>query len=644
MAILGAILASSYRTDTTRSGLAEARSQAALLANDVVGPVLGPVPLNGAIPAGTATALTAAFSRAKNDGKLLRLRLRDMSGTVVWSDDGSGLAVAEADDEVLDALHGETVSRLSRLNADANDDGPLGPRVVEIYRPITTADPLAAARQLGVLEMYVPYAPIERDVTAGMRQMYALMAVGLGALWLVLAAISASTTRRLRRQAQRLAYLAEHDEASGLLNRVGFERAIADRVDADPEQPPAVAVVNISRFREINEALGYSAGDAVLLEVGRRVVAASGPAAVVARLGGDEFAVADFGGGEGDAHLLDALGLRAWAEGFQAAVSEPIEAGGVPVIVEVAVGYDRAELGQSVDAALRRADAALADAKTAVPSIAGYLGPADPGDASRIALLARLREAIPAGELELHYQPKIRVADGEVVAVEALLRWRLDGTLLPPSAFLPSVEQTALIHPVTEWVARNALQQLDEWGPDAAGIAVAVNVSARNLSDPGFGDRLIAIVDELGADPRRIIVEVTETALVADPDAARRALTALHDAGIAVSIDDFGQGQTSLAYLAALPVDELKIDRAFVARSAEPTQAAILRSVTQLGHSLGLEVVAEGVEDQHTLDRLAVFGVDVAQGYFIARPMPGAQFLPWLAAQVRQPRALGVGG
>ena len=625
---LGAVLAITYRADTNRSAMAEARSQASLLADDIVGPTLGTKPLQGSIPPSAATAITAAFSRASGENRLLRLRVRDMSGDVVWSDDGSGRSAQVAgDDEAFDAVHGEVVSKLSRLNSDANDLGPVGPRVVEIYQPIDVG---TARTQVGVLEMYLPYAPIQKDVTAGLHQMYALLAAGLLALWLVLGAISASTTRRLRKRAERLQYIAHHHVPSGMLNSEGFADTLQKRRNAtdagDGAATPSVALIDVARFREINEALGRARGDEVLLELGRRLAAAAGTDAVVARLGGDEFAVASFTAPDCE--------LRAWALRLQAVVAEPVLADGVPVLVEVAVGYDRAVAGEPVDELLVRVDAALGRAKVSVDRCGGYVDRPDRA-ASNVALLPRFHRAISAGELELHYQPKTLLTDGTVVAVEALIRWNLDGELLPPGVFLPSIEQTAMIHPLTDWVARTALAQLDAWGTAAAGLEVAINVSARNLSDPGFAARLLAIVAESGVAPHRLIVEITETALFVDPDAARVCLGTLHDAGVVLSIDDFGQGQTSLAYLAALPVDELKIDRAFVSRVvADPTHAAIVRSIIQLGHTLGLRVVAEGIERDAEYAQLLALGADIAQGYLIARPMSAAAFLDWLAGRV----------
>lgn len=622
---LGALLAVSYRADANRSGLHEARSQAALLADDVVAPTVGKAALHGPLPASAQAALRDAFDLAQDDGRLVRLRLRDVTGAVIWSDDGSGFADTEPDDEVVDALHGEVVSSLTRLNSDSDDTGPLGPRVVEIYRPIKDS---SSGAPIGVLEMYVPYAPIAADVNAGLRQMYELLAIGLVALWLVLALISASTTNRLRKQSQRLQYLAHYDEAFGLLNRVGFTDAVAQRLSSDPDHPPAMALVNVSRFREINEALGRASGDEVLHQLGWRLAGAAGESAVIGRLGGDEFGVASFAQADGD--------LADWAARLQDAVSEPIAADGVPVLVEVAVGYDRGAPQQRVDELLNRADAALLRAKVAVDRRAAYSDVATHADASSLSLMARLRDSIVAGDLELHYQPKTSLDDGRVVSVEALVRWRLGEALLMPQAFLPSAEQTALIHPLTDWVAREALRQLTAWGQAGDGIDVAINVSARNLGDPRFADRLLSIVDDSGVDAHRLTVEITETALLVDPDAARESLQAVHNAGMAVSIDDFGQGQTSLSYLASLPVDELKIDRAFVSRvCADPMHDAIVRSVIQLGHSLGLRVVAEGIEDEPTIERLSDLGADVGQGYFIARPMQANAFDAWRASRTQ---------
>jgi len=443
-------------------------------------------------------------------------------------------------------------------------------------------------------------------------------------LWLVLFAISTSTTTRLRRYGDHLADAAHHDPASGLLNRSGFREAVQARLDREPSLMPRVALLDIARFHEINDAFGRPSGDEVLVEVGRRFVGAVNKDAVVARIGGNEFAIAEFGGGE--------LNPRNWALQLQAFASEPVETAGVPIHIEVAVGYDRAPVGSSADIVLMRADSALVRAKRTVNSCSEFVARPEGADAARLALLPRFRRALGADELELYYQPKTSLCDGRVVAVEALLRWRLDGELLPPGAFLGAVEQTALMRPLTHWVARTALRQLGHWGRRASDIDVAINVSAHDLSDPSFAAMLLATVEAAQIAPQRLTIEITETALVDDPEAARACLQVLHDAGVSLSIDDFGQGQTSLASLAGLPIDELKIDRGFVARVTEPAHAAIVSSVIELGHALGLRVVAEGVEELSQYRAVASLGADITQGFLIARPMPASEFLDWLAA------------
>ncbi len=619
--ILGLVLATTYRAEANRSGLSEAHRQAALLADDVVSPAIGDRPLVGTVPSAAAPILVAAFARAHESDQLLRLRVRDMSGAVVWSDDGSGRSAAPVEDEVIDALHGEVTTSLTNLNADSNDVGPLGPRVAEVYQPLYSAD---RRTTVGVLEAYVPYAPIQRDVASGVHRMYALLTGGLSVLWLVLFVISMSTTTRLRRQGEHLARVAHYDPASGLLNRSGFREAVQARLDREPNVVPRVALLDIARFREINDAFGRPSGDEVLIEIGRRFVGAVSTDAVVARIGGTEFAIAEFASEEVD--------VREWAAQLQSFVSEPVETAGVPIHIDVAVGYDRPPVGSSADAVLVRADSALARAKHTVDSCSPFVARPEGVDAARLALLPRFRRALAADGLELFYQPKTSLHDGRVVAVEALLRWRLDGELLLPGAFLGAVEQTALMRPLTHWVARTALAQLGDWGWRADDIDVAINVSAHDLSDLSFAAALLATVAAAQIAPSRLTVEITETALVDDPDAARACLQVLHDAGVTLSIDDFGQGQTSLASLAGLPIDELKIDRGFVSRVTEPAHAAIVSSVIELGHALGLRVVAEGVEEVAQYRAVASLGADITQGFLVARPMPASEFLDWLSA------------
>jgi EAL domain-containing protein (putative c-di-GMP-specific phosphodiesterase class I) len=277
-------------------------------------------------------------------------------------------------------------------------------------------------------------------------------------------------------------------------------------------------------------------------------------------------------------------------------------------------------------------------AKTQHAGVVRYDSAQDTYDATNLALIVDLRHAIDDNQLVLHYQPKARLADGRIEAFEALVRWQHPTLgLLGPDRFLPLAEQTDLIDRLTEWVLATALADIERLGRTPGEMAVAVNVSARNLTDEGFAARVTRALDDAGVASGRLIVEITETALMADPRRAAAVLRDLADVGVKISLDDFGQGQTSLGYLSALPLHELKIDRCFVSdMNDNGAHAAIVRSIVELGHNLSLRVVAEGVETRHVYDVLREAGCDVAQGYHLARPMPPEKVRRWLGRTPEQ--------
>ena len=254
-------------------------------------------------------------------------------------------------------------------------------------------------------------------------------------------------------------------------------------------------------------------------------------------------------------------------------------------------------------------------------------------DPAKLTLMGDFRQAIETNQLVLHYQPKLRVEDGRIDSVEALVRWQHPTRgLLYPDQFVPLAEQSDLIERLTGWVLTRALIELRGLGPLAAHLTVGVNISARNLGRLGFAQRVAQTLDRVGASADRLMLELTETALLVDPARAASSLNEVSRLGIKVSIDDFGSGQTSLGYLSTLPIDELKIDRSFICDMLEnSTHAAIVRSIVDLGHNLAVQVVAEGVETPETLTALQEIGCDLAQGYLFARPMPMDQLRVWLA-------------
>jgi EAL domain-containing protein (putative c-di-GMP-specific phosphodiesterase class I) len=313
--------------------------------------------------------------------------------------------------------------------------------------------------------------------------------------------------------------------------------------------------------------------------------------------------------------------------------------------IEASIGYVVAPAdGSDVDELLQLADVAMYEAKRQHAGVVHYDNTQNHYDASNLALVAELRHAIDANQLVLHYQPKTRLDDHRVEAVEALVRWQHpEHGLLYPDRFVPLAEQTDLIDKLTEWVVTNALKELVALGPLNQELTVAVNVSARNLGRPGFADQVFSALSDAGVPAHRLIVEVTETALMTDPGRATAVLGELSAAGVRISLDDFGQGQTSLGYLSTLPIYELKIDKSFVTDMTDnPAHAAIVRSIVELGHNLAFSVVAEGVETQVVLSDLSQTGCDLAQGYLFARPMPAEALVSWLRTTRDQQLAAGI--
>jgi diguanylate cyclase len=483
------------------------------------------------------------------------------------------------------------------------------------------------AHVVGVLEVYLPYAPIAQDVNAGLGILYRELSVGLALLYLLLAGISFSVTRRLRAQVARNAHLAEHDPLTGLPNRALFHRRVVEALAAvDRGRSVTVAVIDLDRFKEVNDTLGHSNGDALLRELGRRLGGAVRGDDTVARLGGDEFGVVLTGVRESHDVLMTLLRLLELLQ-------EEVDVGGLPLAADASIGFAMSPSdGDDVDTLLQHADVAMYVAKAGPSSIVRYDSGHDHYDSGKLALVAELRRAITADELTLHYQPKARVATGEIIAVEALVRWNHpDRGLLYPDAFLPIAEQTGIIDSLTRWVLYTALAQLKSWGDEVGDLSVAINISARNISRGDFAEIVMSALDATGVLPERLLLEITETAFVVDPERAGRSLRQLAAAGVRVSLDDFGRGQTSLGYLSTLPLHEVKIDKSFVMDMLENrSHAAIVRSVIDLAHNLGFEVVAEGVETEQVLAELTVLGCDIAQGYLFTRPMAAGLLPNWL--------------
>jgi diguanylate cyclase len=387
-------------------------------------------------------------------------------------------------------------------------------------------------------------------------------------------------------------------------------------LDGVSTSPFALLLLDLDRFKEVNDTFGHQAGDVLLREIGPRLRGVLRGSDVLARLGGDEFAL-----------LLPETGAGAAvsvAEKLLHALDEPFGVDSYEFQVGASIGIASFPTdGLSASDLMRRADVAMYAAKRANLGAAVYAKELDVNTPEQITLYGELRRAIEQHELRLHFQPKVDVSTGALSGVEALVRWQHpDRGLIFPDQFIPMAERTGLIRPLGNWVLEAAVRQSGVWEREGHAIEIAVNLGAYNLDDSNLAQAICELLERYAVTADRLRVEITETMLMRDPDNARRVLDELRAAGVRVSIDDFGTGYSSLAYLKRLPADELKIDRSFVMHMAEDAgDTAIVRSVIALGHELGLLVTAEGVEDAVSLEWLRAFGCDRAQGYYFARPM-----------------------
>jgi diguanylate cyclase (GGDEF)-like protein len=420
-----------------------------------------------------------------------------------------------------------------------------------------------------------------------------------------------------------------HDALTGLPNRTRFRQRIARMAAAGAGSGFAVVIMDLDRFKEIIDLMGHDAGDALLVEVARRVEGALRTSDMVARLGGDEFGLLL-------AAPAGAAGLETVLDLVREAIEAPIMFRDVPLAISGSMGVAAfPEHGDDADTLLRHADVAMYAAKRSDLPFAVYDETDNRSDPARLKLIAELRRGLRRGELLLHYQPMARLASGVVDSVEALVRWdHPERGLVFPDAFIPLAQETGLIRPLTRYVLEEAVRQCREWRDAGLELAVSVNLSARNLLDADFPDQVERLLADSGLPPALLELEITETTMLSDGPRTKSALDRLSALGIRISVDDFGTGYSSLAYLRRLPISEIKIDRSFVMNmDGCEDDAVIVRSTIDLGRNLGLSVVAEGVESEGIWTELRRLGCTSAQGYYLTRPVPADELRAWLAAR-----------
>jgi diguanylate cyclase (GGDEF)-like protein len=489
------------------------------------------------------------------------------------------------------------------------------------------AKPGAATRVNRQAALLLPVIATLTSLTvlvAASRDRVSLLAVALATLTQV---ATVGRTQFAFVQLRRLADLrrqATTDELTSLPNRRAFyARAEVQIAVAGADQ--ALLLLDLDRFKEVNDSLGHHVGDQLLIEIGRRLGEELRDGDLLARLGGDEFAV-----------LLQKTTLEQAVEvavKLRRVIAEPCVLEGIALRTDASIGLALTTAhGNELSLLLRHADIAMYKAKKAREGHRVYSAVDDNSGTGRLRALQELHTALVEGQMTLHYQPKLDLASNQVKEVEALVRWNHpDRGLLYPDSFLALVEDAGLMRALTQIVLEQALDQAAIWRAEGRPLTVAVNLSASSLVDMELPEQIADLLTQRGLPPGALQIEITEEFLMADRDRTREILTQLREAGIEIAVDDFGTGYSSLAYLRELPIDELKLDRSFVFPMAgDPRAAALVYSTIGLAHSLGLRLVAEGVEDETSLRLLDEHGCDQAQGYFISRPVPAATLDSWL--------------
>ncbi len=601
----------------------------------------------------TATALYLVYTLVRRAGRnpshlrrqddTVRHRQTMMNGAVDHSSDGILLL-----DEIGVILDANPAAR-QMLGADAQDDGAqtlvgrhIGSLIPDatalMARPNSGAAPVPGIRRREMVAHRMDESAFPVEIT--MREL-----VNDGGSWQI-AYVRDITDRKAHHDA--LEHKALHDALTGLPNRTLLYDRMHDcscRARRTGDRF-ALLVVDLNRFKEINDTLGHHIGDLVLQQIARRLTKLLRSSDMIARLGGDEFAILL-------SPVLDRFAVTNLSERLKTALDAPLLCKGLTLDVNASVGAAIfPDDGTDMTELIQKADVAMYVAKNAGLPMAFYDEDQDHHSVRHLTLVSltgELGHAIEREELELHYQPKISIPTNQVIGVEALVRWRhpVYG-FVPADEFVAVAEHTGLIHNLTEWALRSSIEQCARWRAAGIDLTVSANLSAKTLQDNDLPQLIENLLDGYGVEPERLIMEFTEDAIMADTERCKANIVRLAQYGLKISIDDFGTGYSSLACLKALPVHELKIDTSFVRDMLDDEDhQTIVRSTIDLAHNLGLTASAEGVESVETLALLAAMGCDAAQGYFIGRPLPVPDFEDWLRAwqaPKEAPRPVAAGG
>jgi diguanylate cyclase (GGDEF)-like protein len=603
---------------------AQARSDGQLTAQTVVDTgvkrlVTSAADLTGRSPLADQANLLVDLTADQGTGPGLDfLRVYGQNGRLVYNSDAPDDVMRLADQATRTHVEGVLDGGSSAVIEDYQGE----PSLV-VYTPIVIGDQVQ-----GVAEVGIPYASTQHRQQRALLVLALLIFGAFGIAWLLMFRTVHRASQRLREQAVENERLALHDPLTGLPNR----RLLTDRLEravlASSREGGVIAlmILDVDRFKEVNDTLGHDRGDALLKLVADRLLDRVREVDTVARLGGDEFAVLAPG-------LHSVLDAERLARRIHTVFDRPFEIDQLMLHIDSSLGV-AVMPGHADNAAelLQRADMAMYGAKQARLGTLLFQPEHDGASADRLVLLGDLRQALGGDQLQVYYQPTIDLQTNAVVGFEALLRWtHPERGPIPPGEFIPLAETTGMIHAITRYVLEEVVSQMAEWDHQRApfaGLPVAVNLSARNLVEPTLAEFIEDLLGSFDLPADRLILEVTETALIEDPMRTRRMLEELSSLGVTLAVDDFGTGYTSMAQLEQMPLHTLKIDRSFVIRlMRDDGGTTLVRAIVELAHEFGLSVVAEGVEDEELTDHLRALGCDLAQGFLWSRPLPPSELL-----------------
>jgi diguanylate cyclase (GGDEF)-like protein len=637
--VLSVVLGKWIEEGVRERNLASATHAAELVAGLGIQPLIDESDLSNGLSSEKLEEIDRKIRAGLLGKEVARIKIWNDKSQIIYSEDPDLIGQTFGTPEDLGvALEGEVESELSEPDAvheaEEASERQLG-RLLEVYVPITFSEDEEPA---GAFEIYLPYEPIERATAGAVRQLQFALLAGLILLYVILFKVVAAASQKLRDQSRELKnkaseneFLAFHDALTGLPNRSLFHNRLKQAILKAQRHESLIAVMlmDLDRFKEINDTLGHHNGDLMLQQLSTRLRSSLREYDSIARLGGDEFAILVTG-------ATDAQGVLEIARRMQGELKQPFEVGGFSLDVSGSIGISMyPDHGDDADDLIQRADVAMYAAKEAHAEFAIYDGVSDPYSPSRLMLMGELRRAIDSDQLTLHYQPKIDLQSGRVVGVEALARWiHPERGMIAPDDFISLAEHTGLIKPLSVRVLDLALAQHKAWREEGFQIGVAVNLSTRNLLDPSLPDAISKLLGKWDVPAASLTLEITESSIMADHLASAEILDRLSSMGVSLSVDDFGTGYSSLAYLKRLPVSEIKIDRSFVTDMDNKDNGdAIVRSTIGLARNLNMQVVAEGVETAAVCNVLADLDCDIAQGYFISRPMDAGAMTSWLGSR-----------